>query len=936
MHRPALIVMLMASLCLADAPRTSSVFYPPRMVEQVRHNADASDWGRDIRQRVVEFAEHWKNMSDDELWSLMFGPTLERSWMVWSNGHCPACKAERPMYTWVINGIQQRWKVKCPDCQQSFPTNDFEKFHESGLDAHGVFDHARADRALLFNTEHPDPNDPLHKFGVDDGTGYVEGENRWRFIGAYLVYGQWKQVMCNGVKALAAAYVLTGDEAYAHKAAIMLDRIADLYPGFDYKTQGLVYEIKQADGYVSVWHDANLETRELALAYDAIRPGLESDEQLVAFLAARSERYKTPIRKTTLADIVTNIETRLLRDALENRHKIYSNYPQEELTKTIIHTVLGWPENREQVLDMLTPVLQRATAFDGTTGEKGLANYTSFAAQFLGSFLGYYARIDEQFLPEMHRRVPALPDMWKFFIDTMCLGRYYPLIGDSGFFAAPIDKYIGLALSKQHGTELLGHNLAQMLPPSMYTFLWQLHELTGDPAFVQLLYRENGNTLEGLPYDLTRLASEHARRFRQVLDEHGEDLSLDHVNKQQYCVAILRSGSGDNARALWITYDSGGGHGHADGMNIGLFARGLDLMPDNGYPPVQFGGWHSEKAKWYLRTAAHNTVVVDGGDTVAGSGKTTLWAPGDGFAAITASAPAVIAGQQYERTAALIDINDADAYVLDIFRVVGGSDHAKFFQTHFGEPTVEGLSLADAPDYGHGTLTRAFKLDPAATSGWHADWQIKDHYKLLPDGANVRMRYTDLTSSAAAGTFESWVVAGIFNSTEEMWIPRLLVRRQGEAPLASTFVSVMEPYSTKRAIAKMQRLPLKSSAGTDLGDNFVAATIDLADGRRDTILSADIENPQKHPAPGPNDAIVADDITFRGQLAFVRRDKDGAVTTIAVANAESITAGEILLELNGPVSYIQLEISGREARLIRGEMKHVRRLERNGLPLEVY
>jgi hypothetical protein len=47
-------------------------------------------------------------------------------------------------------------------------------------------------------------------------------------------------------------------------------------------------------------------------------------------------------------------------------------------------------------------------------------------------------------------------------------------------------------------------------------------------------------------------------------------------------------------------------------MNLGLFALGLDLMPDFGYPPVQFGGWGSARSLWYHMTAGHNTVVVDG------------------------------------------------------------------------------------------------------------------------------------------------------------------------------------------------------------------------------------------------------------------------------------------------------------------------------------
>ena len=111
------------------------------------------------------------------------------------------------------------------------------------------------------------------------------------------------------------------------------------------------------------------------------------------------------------------------------------------------------------------------------------------------------------------------------------------------------------------------------------------------------------------------------------------------VNKQEWHLAILRSGKGKDARAMWLNYDAGGGHGHCDGMNLGLFAKGLDLMPDFGYPPVNFGGWDSPRAVWYRMTAAHNTVTVDGQNQVWAAGKTTLWADGKSFHAIRASAP---------------------------------------------------------------------------------------------------------------------------------------------------------------------------------------------------------------------------------------------------------------------------------------------------------
>ncbi len=239
---PAAILCNTALAQTVPTTQRSSAFYPPHLLERARKNIDRDDWGRAIRKQAIELAEPWKKISDEQLWRLMFGATLPRSWMVWSNGNCPACNKPVPMYDWKIDAVNKPWKLSCPhaDCAAMFPKNDFAKFHESGLDAHGVFDPAKADRALLFNAEHPDKSDPLHTFGVDDGNGYAKDNARWRFIPTYLVHGQWKQAVQQGIKRLATAYVVTGETVYAHKAVILLDRVADLYPTFDFKTQGLL------------------------------------------------------------------------------------------------------------------------------------------------------------------------------------------------------------------------------------------------------------------------------------------------------------------------------------------------------------------------------------------------------------------------------------------------------------------------------------------------------------------------------------------------------------------------------------------------------------------------------------------------------------------------------------------------------------------------
>ena len=223
---------------MAGPTKSASAFFPSELVAHARANARDHAWAAEIRDPLVAGAKPWVEMSDEELWRLMFGNTIRRSWQVWSDGHCPACKKPVPMYEWVPDSLKQPWKMRCPQCQELFPKNDFEKFHRSGLDAQSVFDPKRADRSLLFNAEHPDPSDPRHRFGVDDGEGYVEGGKRWRFIGTYLIFGQWKQAIVNGIRNLSAAYVASGDRVYAHKAGILLDRVADLYPTFDFGKEG--------------------------------------------------------------------------------------------------------------------------------------------------------------------------------------------------------------------------------------------------------------------------------------------------------------------------------------------------------------------------------------------------------------------------------------------------------------------------------------------------------------------------------------------------------------------------------------------------------------------------------------------------------------------------------------------------------------------------
>jgi dienelactone hydrolase len=881
--------------------RKGSVLFGPELRTLVRANVEKYPWAAQIRDAAVVAAKPWMEMSDDQLWAMMFGSTITRSWMVWSNGHCPACKKDVPMYNWRVDALGRPWKMRCPHCQELFPKNDFQKFHRSGLDEHGIFDPKRADRALLFNTEHADPQDPLHAFGVDDGEGYVEGENRWRFIGAYLVYGQWKQAVHAGIRHLASAYALTGDKIYAHKAGVLLDRVADIYPTFDYARQGMTYEKLGVTGYVSVWHDSCEETRQLALAYDQILDAMAEDQALADFLAQKAQQYKIEVPKATPADVLANIEARILRDALANPDKIHSNYPRKEIAATTIKIVLGWPGNRDEVMADIDAMLKQASAVDGVTGEKGLGGYSAYTIDGLAGFLALADQFDPGVLPELLKQCPRLHEMYRFHIDTFCLGKYYPGSGDAGTFAGPFDIYRGVGLVAPESP----------LMPAKWALLWRMYQLTGDAAFAQVIHRAADGHLETMAQHLTVADPAISERaITEAITKVGPEPQLGSVNKREWHLAILRSGKGRDSRAVWLDYDTGGGHGHFDGMNLGLMAKGLDLMPDFGYPPVHYGGWTSPRSNWYHMTASHNTISVDGADTHGDAGETTLWAEGQGARIVRASGAKLIGGQQFERTAVMVDVSESDFYVVDLFRVVGGREHAKFLRSHYGTITTQGLSLSPAGEYGRGTQMRNVQCDTKPAAAWSVDWAVEDRLRLLEPGREIHFRYTDLSGAAEALVAESWISTGYYSSVGEAWIPTVIVRRKAEAaPLASTFVGILEPYEKASKLGSLRRLSLESDDGTAYPEANVALEIALADGRRDLLLTADMENPLgAAPAWSAGRVMIEKTSGLRldGQLCLVRFGADGKLQRAMICRGNSLQAGDVEITIKNQPEWVEV------------------------------
>ena len=583
--------------------KKQSTFYSQEKIQNAVSNCARYPWAKTVQAQAVKAAEPYLEYTDDELWDMVFSSTLPRSWMVLSDGTCPSCGESVPMYSWIIDPDTHAWKAKCPHCGELFPKNDFYRYYRSGLDPAGVFRYELADASLLFNEEHPDESDPLQSFGVDDGRGYIHNGKRYMFAATYLVYGQWKKRITDAIRKLSVAYTLTGEKIYAHKAAVLLDRVADFLPDFDWSTQGVLYEgTSIVGGYVSYCIDSCGECRELGLAYDRIFDVIREDQELISFLSEKAKKAGLANSKSTPEQIRQNIEERILKDCIAHSYdKNHCNYPHSELTDILLRAVLDWPENRQELLPMMDSILCKSTAVDGVSGEKSVIGYSSASPGGVAELFSWFHQADDSFLEEMYRRYPKLGDTFAFHIDTWCLGEFYPAVGDNGTFSQVTDHYRGLGWC--HSEDF------------RRSWLWRLYQLTGDVRFAQAQYLSIPQPKEEFaPCSVYDADAETAtRKFHALISQCGSALQQKSVNKTHWHLALLRSGSGKNERVSWMSYDSGGAHGHCNGMNLGLFAKGLDLISDLGYPPVQFGGgWDSPHVGWYVSTAAHNTVVVDG------------------------------------------------------------------------------------------------------------------------------------------------------------------------------------------------------------------------------------------------------------------------------------------------------------------------------------
>ena len=882
------------------AQREYGGIHTKETLENVRKNALSHDATREIRQRVERNAQPWVQKSYEELWSMIPGQDLPRCIDVtWDYNYpknpklgCLGCGDEIHKiggYPYEPDFVNKPWKLTCPNCNIVFPTNDFGAYYKSGIDEHGLFNPEKADKSLLFNVDHPDPSDPLHKFGVDDGFGYIDKNGRaHKFIG-YYTWKYWRHVL-DIISTLSDAYYYTGEKAYAHKAAVMIDRLADVYPAMDwnkYAEMGWYHsDGSSRKGKIEgrIWE--TFQVTRMARSYDKIISGTVDAPELYAFLKKKDTEFDLPGNKGTREDFVRNVDTGYLQTAAEAliSGQVAGNQGMHQASMACVALALNSEPKTSEYLDwifaadggrlpsMLVTLFDR----DGMADEAGPGYCYIWPAKIV-DILNVLEPYEAYTNNRITRDYPFAVNMFRAPGRVAVLNTFQPNIGDSGTAG-------GLTDSPSANVMAAG-------------FRYYDDIISGYNAF-----KTNDNSTSGLLVDATAITPDH---YNQLLAERVASYKPEPnlgENLAGYGLASIEFGEDKTGKALWMYYGRNIHHGHEDRLNFSIYAFGVDLAPELGYPEMM-NQVHRHTKDWNNNTISHNTVIVDDQKQLGNwTGYPKFFTVAPGFGAVQVeSANVYKQAEQYDRTMSFIETPDGNAYGVDIFRVAGGKSHLLSFHGPAGPVTSNGLAFerqtsgtyaGENVPYGDNAKThpagysylKDVEWNRTPASQFSLDWKAQAGYHAVTEKDDIHMRMHfvgDLNNVALADGIPAQNKKG---NPEKIRYALLRREAEGDAKLKSQFVSVLEPWKDKSFIEKIERVAVADPEA-------VAVKVTLVGGATDYVIS----NPSRAAL-----AIEGGPSTD-GTFAWLRV-QDGRVTSASLTQGKELVMGETRITGAGTVA----------------------------------
>lgn len=875
--------------------KTKEAIYTTEMIKNAKNNIEQYTWAKKMRDEAVKKADSFCVSGDEEFWwSLVTSQSVPRSHDVNKQMGSPITGTqlfeEYGNYGFELDPKENSWKIKDPTSGFWFPTNDFKAFYESGLLKNGGFEADQADRSLLKNTLYPDKGE---NWGVDDGTGWVDEHGyKWMFI-AYYNHWLWRNHIIEALHAWTLAYQYTGETYYAQLGIILLDRIADMYPEMDISVYKTEEGFMNSHGWTgqgkilgSIWEC--YISKVMIRAYDAFFK-MTDHPKVIHFLSRKASNLKLMNPKRCASDIQFNIEDKILREMLPavKQAKIRGNPGMHQSTLALTAIVLDDLEVKQEILDFVFQPGKLSQQLDGSWsvsggniskilmdildrdghGDEAAPHYNALWLSNLKQIADVLRGRTENPDHDLYQNV-KFKRMFTAQCSLLLLQNYTPTIGDSGKTGNPM-------------------NLLKL------PLLVEAFQIYKDPIIAQLAYFLNGNSTDGIHGNIFDADPEKiAREIQHIINQIGI-WSPQSANLTGYGFTALRSeqGKSDKQRALWMYYGKNSGHGHADTLNIGLCAYGMELCPDLGYP--EFTGAWPKRLQWTKNTISHNTVVVD--QTMQGSQRIAVpyhYVGNGPIKLVDVSAPEVYPQTSlYRRTVLMIDIDQDHSYAVDLFRVHGGNHHYysfhaagelvstfDFMGVHQNTGTYAGHKVAFAEEAYEGELgydsthwhypgsgfsyLQHVQLDTDPKSRFSIDWEIQDYWNVKSKNDNIsntRLNVTMLGEYTEAALADGEPPKKPGNPKK---LKYLIVRRSGEN-IHSLFTAVIEPYQKKRQIDSIEMVSVRNQNGGRINDTSVKAIkVKLKNGRIDYVVNSlkGMEGPK---------VIVDELFYFKGFLGVV-------------------------------------------------------------------
>ncbi len=871
------------------------VMTTPEQVKNARWNAQNTEWGADLLNSLQELADYMPKF----LFELYYDPDYipSKPFVEMSDeeitGLAPIVgPSGRALYDlpWPDSGTLPNGTASPVDGSDLVPV---------GMETPGK---VKDGEGRVF----PGTHDGVKV--ADEGDGWIVPEDvpdAWAaadYVGETFypvgVYNAWiVRVMLNALSPIARTYSITQNEKYAHTAARLLDVLATACPnsiGRDLKsdqpavfyrhgyTAGRILE-DFVDAVDLIWTSGELEVD------SPTNGGLSIKENITENLIVETAYFCWEDMFGGYGDYEKSDYSRIY-------HNGTVDYQQAVMMASSLLGLddVGWAEWTLEGQVSLKNFLSNTVYRDGMYYEIGYgASYTGWAdmAYLLRNDTypdGYDIYDNPRFINlnvegrkrrAVAGRAPQFGDVHYYGGDPGGIGHTTePLRGgsfdDVAQFYARADSDAEKADYAQELAELAGGDPNEGLLNNVNAEMgyWEVRDRTWP------IFNLKGRITEWDPDDL-----DIELRDSELLGGKG--------------MAIFRPEEGNNRGAM-LRYGSSLSHTHYDELGLWVYGAGREMSYDPGRNPK-----NTLMPSWWRQTVTHNTAVVNEWSQVPdedAGGSVHLFSNRTGYTVTDASNDQTYAHEgvdTYRRTVAMLDVDDENSYMVDLFRVDGEGKETVDYSFHgqgvhfdtdldLSEPADGSVASEDyywgdmikdngllegyegegfwynaPPENGYGFL--GYPQEADGDDGWSASWELDKSRNGPPAKIRLSMLGDDDHDVIVARGPDP-MVWNLGLDEEEHEQKYTLTRDESDGP--TQYAGIVEAVESEFIVDSVTDLPVDEWDGE--GFEPVAMSVDLDDDRTDYVLS--VLEGQFTAKPGRGQNITSD-----AEFAQIHQDDDG-------------------------------------------------------------